>query len=349
MRALSCLAIFACLFLASAASAQQRDYFLPKPSVRKYAVIIAGAAVEKHYVEQISQWGLHLHEILTREYGYSPEQIVLLMDKADPKDPRIAGSSRNEVIKARFEGLKAVLNPGDQVFIFLLGHSTSNEETAKFVIAGPDITAQEVAAILESLSQQDIVLVNAASSSYPFCALLAGPGRVIISATRSAAEKYNTIFAQYFIAALEKQAGDRDKNRRVSMLEAFQFAGVNVEKWYTEQSRVPTEHAVLDDNGDGVFSGAPNPLEDEGRLAQIAYLDLISARLLGDGDAATAETEAIRDLTAKMRELERAVFLWRNRKAELPQEVYQQEMEGLLIALARVSKELRDMTTAPGD
>ena len=349
MRFFFCQAICACLFLASPGSAQQRDYFLPKPSVQKYVVIIAGAAVEKRYVEQINQWGLHLHDILTKDYGYSPEQIVLLMDKADPHDDRISGSSRGEVIKARFEGLKAVVNPGDQVFIFLLGHSTSNEETAKFVIAGPDITAQDVAAILETFSRQDIVLVNAASSSYPFCALLAGPGRVIVSATRSAAEKYNTIFAQYFIAALEGHAGDRDKNRRVSMLEAFVFAGVNVEKWYTEQSRVPTEHAVLDDNGDGVFSVAPNPLEDDGRLAQIAYLDLIPAKRSGHGEAAAAESAAIRDLTARMRELERAVFLWRNRKAELPQEEYQQEMEGLLIELARVSKELRNMTAAPGD
>ena len=349
MKLFSCLAIFACLYFASVVSAQQRDYFLPKPSVQKYAVIIGGAAVEKRYVDQIKQWGLHLHEILTRDYGYSPEQIVLLMDQANPDNARISGSSRGEIIKASFDGLKAVLSPGDQVFIFLLGHGTSNEEAAKFVIAGPDITAEDLAAILESFSQQDIVLVNAASSSYPFCAFLAGPGRVIVSATRSGAEKYNTVFAEYFIAALEGHAGDRDKNRRVSILEAFQFATVNVEKWYTEQSRVPTEHAVLDDNGDGVFSDAPDPLEGEGRLAQIAYLDLIAAKRPVDGEAAAAETAAIRDLTAKMRELERAVFLWRNRKAELPQELYQQEMEGLLIELARVSKNLRNMTTAPGD
>ncbi len=342
MRFFSCLVLFACLFLASMVSAQQRDYFLSKPSVQKYVVILAGAAVEKQYVDQINQWALHLHEILTRDYSYSSRQIVLLTDKADPKDARISGASRGEIIKAKLGGLKAVLNPGDQVFIFLLGHSTSNEEVAKFVISGPDITAQDVAALLESFSEQDIVLVNATSSSYPFCANLSGPGRVIVSATRSGAEKYNTVFAQYFIAALEGHAGDRDKNRRVSILEAFQFAGINVERWYAEQSRVPTEHAVLDDNGDGVFSADPNPLEDEGRLAQIAYLDLIPAKLTENDAATAADIAAIRDLIAKMRELERSVFLLRNRKAELPQESYQKEMEGLLIELARISRNLRE-------
>ncbi len=180
-------------------SAQQRDYFLPKPSVQKYAVILAGAAIEEQYKEQIKRWALLLHDILTKDYRYEADQIVLLMDQADPEDARISGSSRGENIKDKLRELKAVLNPGDQVFIFLLGHGTSNEEVAKFVVTGADITAQEVAAILETFSEQDIVLVNATSSSYPFCAVLSGPGRVIVSATRSGAERYNTIFAQYFI------------------------------------------------------------------------------------------------------------------------------------------------------
>ena len=182
-----------------------------------------------------------------------------------------------------------------------------------------------------------------------FAQSLSGPGRVIVSATRSRAEKYNTIFAQYFIAALDGHAGDRDKNRRVSIWEAFGFATKNVEKWYADQSRIPTEHAVLDDNGDGIFSDDPDPLKDDGRLAQIAYLDLIPVKPTADEEPTAAETALIRDLTAKMRELERSVFLLRNRKAELPQESYQKEMEALLIELARISRKLRNMTTAPGD
>ena len=343
MRFLVLLVLSACLLFATLASAQQRDYFLPQPSLQKYVVILAGAAVEKEYKEQINGWALLLHDILSRNYRYEADQIVLLMDKADPEDARISGSSRGENIRDELRALKEVVNPGDQIFIFLLGHGTSNEEGAKFVIPGADITARDLAALLDTFSEQDIVLVNATSSSYPFCQLLSGPGRVIVSATRSGAEKYDTVFAEFFIAALDGHAGDRDKNRRVSIWEAFRFASQKVEQWYADQSRIPTEHAVLDDNGDGVFSADPNPLEDDGMLAQIAYLDPIPAQLTDAETASATDSADIRDLTTQIREMERAVFLLRNRKAELPTELYQQEMEVLLIDLARTSRKLNEI------
>lgn len=349
MRLIFFLVLSACLISTALASAQQRDYFLPGPAVQKYAVILAGAAIEEQYKKQIKRWALLLHDILTKDYRYEADQIVMLMDQEDPEDPRISGSSRGDNIKYKLQELKEVLNPGDQVFIFLLGHGTSNEESAKFVISGTDITAQDVAAILETFSEQDIVLVNATSSSYPFCALLSGPGRVIVSATRSRAEKYDTIFAEFFIAALDGHAGDRDKNRRVSIWEAFRFASQKVEKWYADQNRIPTEHAVLDDNGDGIFSDDPNQLENDGLLAQIAYLDLIPAKLTDDKRITAAESAIIRNLTVQMRELERSVFLLRNRKAELPTELYQREMEVLLIDLARTSRKLNYLVTSPGE
>ncbi len=317
--------------------------------MQKYAVIVAGAASEEQYKQQMDRWALHLHDILTEDYRYEADQIVLLMDQVNPEDARISGSSRGENIKGALRELKEVLNPGDQLFIFLLGHGTSNEETAKFVISGADITAQDMAAILETFSEQDIVLVNATSSSYPFCVLLSGPGRVIVSATRAQAEKYDTIFAEFFIAALDGHTGDRDKNRRVSIWEAFRFASQKVEKWYADQNRIPVEHAVLDDNGDGIFSDDPKPPENDGMLAQIAYLDLIPAKPTDDNKATAADSSVIRNLTAQVRELERSVFLLRNRKAELPTELYQREMEELLIDLARTSRKLNDLVRSPGD
>ena len=349
MRFIVILIVPVCLFFTTWASAQQRDYFLPMPSMQKYAVILAGATVDEKYKKQINHWALRLHDILTDDYLYETDRIVLLMDQTDPQDVRISGSSRAENIKNKLRELKEVLNPGDQILIFLLGHGTSNEEFAKFVIPGADITAQEVAALLDTFSEQDIVLVNASSSSYPFCALLSEPGRVIVSATRSGAEKYNTIFAEYFIAALDDHAGDRDKNRRVSIWEAFLFAVKKIEKWYADQSRIPTEHAVLDDNGDGIFSEDPNPLENDGMFAQIAYLDPIPEKRPNDKTITPADSTIIRNLTAQIRELERSVFLLRSRKSELPTELYQREMEVLLIDLARISRKRNNMETAPND
>jgi hypothetical protein len=348
MKALLFSLILVYLSSASSAPADQRDYFLPQPTVHNYAVILGGAAAEKKYGDQIRHWAMQLHDILSVEYGYRPEQLILLMDQVEPDDLRISGPCRREVIQDKIQALRKVLQPGDRIFFFLLGHGTADEKEAKFVILGPDITGEDFAAILETLSEQDVVVVNTTSASFPFSHALSGPGRVIISATRSRAEKYNTIFAEYFIAALDKHTGDRDKNRRVSMWEAFLFAGRQVEKWYTDQSRIPTEHAVLDDNGDGFFSAEPDPAKDDGRLAQIAYLDLLPAERTLEFPPGV-DVLLVNNLTAKIRELERSVFLLRSRKAELPKAAYQEQMETLLIEIARTSRKLRRVQPVPDE
>jgi len=348
MKALICSLIWGYLFIASLALAQQRDYFLPKPTVHNYAVILGGAAAEEKYGDQIRHWALRLHDTLTVDYGYRAEQIILLMGQVEPDDVRISGPCRREVVQDEIQALRKALQPGDRIFFFLLGHGTANEKEAKFVILGPDITGQDFAAIIGTLSEQDVVVVNTTSASFPFSHALSGPGRVIISATRSRAEKYNTIFAEYFIAALDKHTGDRDKNRRVSMWEAFLFAGKRVEKWYADQNRIPTEHAVLDDNGDGFFSAEPDPAKDDGRLAQIAYLDLLPAERTLEYPSGV-DVSLVNNLTAKIRELERSVFLLRNRKAELPQAAYQEQMETFLIEIARTSRKLRRIESVPNE
>lgn len=345
MRIFICQLIWICFFHVSLTAAQPREYFLPEPTVQKYAVILAGAAAEAEYENKINSWAMHLQGILSTDFGYKPEQIILLMGRENPVDPKISGPNRGDVIKDKMRALKKALQPGDQVFFFLLGHGTSNTEAAKFVIYGPDITGADFASILDTFSAQDLIVVNTASSSFPFCTALSGPGRVIISATRSRAEKYNTIFARYFIAALQGHAGDRDKNQRISMWEAFGFAVKNVEKWYDDQNRIPTEHAVLDDNGDGFFSVNPDPVQGDGMLAQIAYLDLLPTKAASSRIAAGAEVDLMRDLNAKVRELERSVVLLRNHKGKLPPESYRKKMDTLLIELARTSRKLRDMNS----
>ena len=254
MKTFFCI-ILVCVALTPSAQAQTREYFLPGPSVQTAAVILGGASAGKTYAGRINDWALRLHDILTVQYGLDPGQIVLLLGSVDdPGDYRISGPIRHEILVEKIQALKKVLQPGDRVFFFLLGHGTADRVEGKFVVTGPDITGTGFARILDDFSDQDVVVINTASAGHPFSVSLSGPGRVIISATRSRAEKFDTIFAQHFIDALDNHAGDRDKNRRVSMWEAFLFAGRRTENWYADQKRIPTEHAMLDDNGDRVFS-----------------------------------------------------------------------------------------------
>ena len=324
--------------------AQMREHFLPGSTTEKYAVIFGGAAAGKKYEERFRAWSLQLHEILTVDYGYRPDQITLLLGHGDSEEPRISGPCRRETILETMTSLEKRVQPGDQVSFFFIGHGTSDSENAKFVIVGPDITGDVFADLLNGFSDQDIIVVNTTSSSYPFCTALSASGRVVICATRTDAERYDTVFPHFFILALDDHAGDRDKNRRLSMFEAFLFAREKVKDWYTEQDRLPSEHPTLDDDGDGRFSTDPDPTKGEGRMAQIAYLDTLAASS-PEIMTGSPEFDALRKLTARIQEIERSVFLLRNQKDELAVEEYRQQIEVLLIDLARTSLKLKTLRT----
>lgn len=340
--------LFAMLLTTAAVQAQSRftdanslvptesaaaNYFLDSPNATKYAVILAGPTVGDENKSTFRQWAYSLHDILARDYGYSSDTITLLYEDGAqdaPGSERVDGSCDRIGIEQQFAALNARVTAGDQITIFLIGHGSGAEEEAKFNIVGPDITGLEFAAILDQFKQQDIVIVNTTSASYGFSASLSAEGRVVISSTRSPSERYDPVFSRYFIEALDGRNGDRDKNNRVSMLEAFNYAKANVEQWYEEQGRLASEHAGLDDNGDALFTLSPNLNEADGRLAEIAYIDTL------EDNSQDLSPEA-RQLKSNMQELERSVFILRGRKADFLEADYWQQMEQLLIELARTT------------
>jgi hypothetical protein len=322
------------------AEAQNREYFLAGPDTQKFALIFGGAAADERYQAQFRLWTIKLHEILVQDYGYPPDHITLLLGRGDPDVSKIADPCRQETILATMGRLRKKVQPGDQITIFLFGHGTSDDQDAKFVIVGPDITGTKFAEILEDFSGQDIAVVNTTSSSHSFCTALSAPGRVIVCATRSAAERYDTIFARFLLEALQSHAADRDKNRRVSLFEVFWYVHEKVKMWYTDQNRLPSEHPTLDDNGDGRFQTDPDPARDEGGLAQIAYVDTLAA-FFPEAVAGGPAAEPLRKLTAHVQALERSIILLRNQKTEMAAKDYWQQLETLLIELARSTRRLK--------
>lgn len=335
-----CLAVMGSTTIAQSPAANNEDaYFLNTPDSKKYALIITGAAASEEIRERFWQWSLSLHDTLARDYGYSRDTITLLFDDGpDAQNPnfRVDGSSRREDIESHLARLARELESGDQLSIIMIGHGSSTDDSAKFNIVGPDITGQEFAALLQPLNQQDLVIVNSTSAGYEFAADLSARGRVVLSATRSRAERYDPMFMRYFVEALDGHSGDRDKNQRVSILEAYLYASQSVLGWYSDQGRLPTERAVIDDNGDGIFSLEPGTGIGDGALAEIAYLDLSSA-----GDVKSSAQA--QQLHAQMQDLERSIFLLRGQKTNYLEEDYWNQIEALLIELARKTGQYNEL------
>ncbi len=318
------------------------DFFLDRANSTKYAVILAGPTVGDENQSKFRQWAFSLHDILARDYGYSSDTISLLYDRGT-----VAGSGGERIdaacdlagIQQELARLQSLVKTGDQITIYLIGHGSGSEEESKFNIVGPDITGVQFAAMLDTFDQQDMVIVNTTSASYGFSASLSSEGRVVVSSTRSSSEKFDPVFSNYFIEALDNRNGDRDKNNRVSILEAFNYAKSNVEEFYEEQGRLASEHAGLDDNGDALFSLNPTTAEIDGRLAEIAYIDNLA------DDTTGLSAEAL-SLKSRMQEIERSVFILRGRKAEFLEADYWQQMEELLVGLARATGDFNEVVNS---
>jgi hypothetical protein len=176
-----------------------------------------------------------------------------------------------------------------------------------------------------------LAFVDATSSSSPFLQGLAGPDRVIITATNTPAQVYHPVFGDAFIEALTAAPADLDKNDRVSLYEAFVYASRLVDDHYKRAFQLSVEHAMLDDNGDGKGSDAAGG--DDGTLAKMTYLDAPASATSND-PAVQAKIQQRDALTLQVDEL-------RRKRAQMPAAQFDQEFEKLIIDLATVSRDIR--------
>jgi hypothetical protein len=165
--------------------------------------------------------------------------------------------------------------------------------------------------------------------------VLSAPNRVVITATKSSYERNETLFPRYFVAAFATAGADTDKDERVSLLEAFLYAKREVARAYEADSRLPTEHAVLDDDGDRRGSGEPDPRAGDGAVARRFVIGGRTAT------TASARSDGDRALVMRKEQLEAQVDSLRRRKDSMTADAYQRELERLLVDLARVNQTLR--------
>lgn len=222
------------------------------------------------------------------------------------------------------------------LWLVLIGHGTFDGADARFNLRGPDLTPSDLAEWLEPF-QRPLVVINSASASAPFLPALAGPDRVIVTATRSGFEQNVTRFGQYLAAAWSEPDSDLDHDGQVSLLEAAVVAWRRVAEFYQSAGRLRTEHALLEDNGDGLgtpldwFRGVRAIREPrEGAVADGLRAHQLVLVPSADERGLSAEVRARRDA------LERSIDELRQRKGSMAEELYYAELERLLLEMARL-------------
>lgn len=325
MRILPFFALFAFLAFAAPAAAQT-----------VHLAVIVGLAGDPEHAELFQRWASTLVDGATDRLGVPKDHIIYLAEQPDKDPKRVTGKSTQQNIEAAFATLAKTSKPDDVVFIVLIGHGTFDGKVAKFNLPGPDMTPASFEPLLKSIPSKHIVFVNTSSSSGPFLEELSGPGRTIVTATRTGAERFATLFGGYFVDALMSDTADADKNRRVSVLEAFDAAKIGVARAYEQEGIMLTEHPLLDDSGDKKGTTDPKVDGKNGQVASVLALGTVQG-----ADTMPADPK-MRALYEERRDLERRVEGLKLMKSGMEPARYASELEKLLTELALKSKQIKD-------
>jgi hypothetical protein len=295
----------------------------------RYAMIVTGASGGDAYAQKYDQWRATFVSTLREKFGYGADRLRIL---AETESEGVHKATRANVQRELLE-LRKRLTRDDQLLILLIGHGTSIDgDDAKFNLVGPDMSASDWAELLKPLPGR-LVFVDTTGASFPFLQKLAGRGRVILTATDSAAQQFETVFPEYFVNAFNDAAADTDKDGRVSLWEAFTFASAGVHQWFEQKGQLPTERGLLDDTGAGVGREARNPGPD-GQAASVTFLE-------PDASVAVPANTTIGALQKRRAELEAQIEELKARKATLLPDQYDAELERVLLELARIMQQIR--------
>ena len=256
-----------------------------------------------------------------------PAKVTVLSDSSDERTRATAANVRQVMASVR-----RTMTSGDMLFVVLIGHGTFDGVDAKFNLVGADLESAQWSELMAGLPGQ-IIVVNTTAGSFPFLERLKGERRILITATDSLAQRFDTVFPQYFVDAFLEEQTDIDKNGRVSIWEAFAAATNGVRRFYQNRGQLATERALLDDNGDGIGREAAAG-GDDGSMASRTYLDQPVA-------GAAPTDEVLLQLLQKRASLESEVEELRIRRSFIPQAEYQKEFERIMIELARVARDIR--------
>ena len=290
---------------------------LPAFAQQTHLLVITGVPGDDEHTQQFQKWATSFIDAAKKKDAVPDANITYLSGK----------QSTRVGVEQAFVDLAARVKPNDGVFVLLLGHGSFNGTQAAFNLPGPDLTVDEWTKLLGRLPAQRVAFVNTSSSSGAFLPAVAAPGRVVITATKTGGERNETQFPEYFVAAFNDAAADRDRNGHVSVAEAFEYARTKVVQAFQQKGLLLTEHAVLNDG-------------DEGRLAATMFLGT------GRAEGALAvdlSDPAMKQLADEKDAIDQQIAALKLKKNTMDEAQYDAQLETLLTGLALKTKAIRDL------
>jgi hypothetical protein len=226
-----------------------------EPVGKSRAFVVVGLPGDPEHERQFADTARQWHNWLTESLGF--EVTVLFGRSGQPKLAREAAT--RAAIEGAVADLKKTLRAEDRLWVLFLGHGDYDGERASFHLPGRDLQAGELGKLFAGIPCKEQVFWMTHSASGWFLKPLSAKGRIVITAT-AADEEYNETEFPHALATVVAKLKAKD-GEKISVLDLYRRTVAEVEARFAADKRVPTEHAQLDDNGDGV--GTEEPITDE--------------------------------------------------------------------------------------
>jgi hypothetical protein len=241
-------------FLVAVASEQ------PAPPAARHALLICGLAGDGPHRVLFAETIEQLYRGLTTHHGFAPDRITVLWgeSKGEKDGPAISASrepATRDAIGAAAKALTLAVQPADTLWVFVLGHAHYDGRNSWLNLPGPDLSNTEFGELFASVRCQEQVFFMTTAASGFFVRPLSLPGRIVIAATEADREVNETLFPHKLAAALADPPPflelDLDDDGRLSLFDAYLWVTRETAQEYATNMLLATEHAQLDDNGDG--------------------------------------------------------------------------------------------------
>ena len=297
---------------------------LASEPAKQHLIVIVGAPGTEEYRTRFDSWATRWQ--VAAEHAGSDCTLI----GAD------AGSKTDlENLKAATDASISV-ETAEPLWIVFIGHGTFDGRTASLNLNGPDVSAETMAELLRP-AKRPLAFIACSSCSAPFLNALSGPNRIVITATKDGNQIQYSRFGDALSLAISGLDADINRDGQTSLLEAWLFASRRTAEFYTTEGRLATEHALLDDNGDGKGTRA-EAWEADRPKANIENTDQLDGANAARWYLVPSEEE--RRFTPEQRQtrdhLEQQLEELRQRRDSFSETEYLVQLEKLLVPLARL-------------
>ncbi len=346
------------------------------PNVQRDICVVIGAEGQSEYGEAFRAWAKRWQDAFAMPVANDSKPDKSSTDESKTEDSQIEsadnastqfllidGTNKEESAHSKSsdhlsqllkwierETLSTTEPPSQERWLVLIGHGTHDPTqktgASKFNLQGPDISSEMLVNAMNKASESPgnqpatkWIIVNCSSCSGPFINALSGPNRIIITATKSGSEQNFARFGDYFSQSLSNSKADLDHDKSISLLEAFLIASNETNSFYTNDGRLASEQSLLDDNGDkrgtpaSFFQGV-RPVKAP---ADNLTLDgLLAKRTVLFALPNAAQINATQQI--KIEEIENKIETLREKKKELSDDDYYEQLEKLFRDIIQVRR-----------